>query len=202
MQLSISNKHLQVSILTKGTEICSIKSLKTGIEYMWNADPQVWSSHAPVLFPAIGSFKNDNCFINGVEYKIPKHGFIRHNKELTLRHRTATALHFQLDYSDKTLEMYPYKFRFHISFELEKKQLIVSHQVENLDDKEIHFSLGAHPAFNCPLHENERYSDYYMEFEESENAKRTLLSAEGLISDFKETVFNHTNTLDLSLIHI
>ncbi|MDA9312227.1 hypothetical protein N9515_09725 [Vicingaceae bacterium] len=65
----------------------------TGKEYMWQADPSIWGSHAPVLFPAIGSFKNYTCTINGNTYAMPKHGFIRHNEDLFLKDRTDTALH-------------------------------------------------------------------------------------------------------------
>lgn len=197
MNHTISNSHLEVQVLTKGTEICSIQSKKTGTEFMWNADPDIWGSHAPVLFPAIGSFKNEVCTIQGVEYKIPKHGFIRHNEDIELINRTETALHFQLEYSEKTLAIFPYKFKFLISFELNENKLIVSHKVHNLDEKTIHFSLGAHPAFNCPIHEGEKYTDYYLEFEKNENAERTLLSNNGLITDQTELVLHDSNKLEL-----
>ena len=197
MNFNISNSHLQVSILSKGTEISSIKSILTGVEYMWQANPSIWGSHAPVLFPAIGSFKNDICTIDGKIYAIPKHGFIRHNENLVLKDRTETALHFLLNYSDKTLDLFPYKFRFHISFELHGNKLVVSHEVENLDNKEIHFSLGAHPAFNCPINSGEQYSDYYLEFAENENAETTVLSAAGLITDQTRPVLNNAKTINL-----
>tara|TARA_R110000868_G_scaffold50189_1_gene160640 strand:- start:447 stop:1325 length:879 start_codon:yes stop_codon:yes gene_type:complete len=197
MNHTISNSHLEVQVLTKGTEICSIKSKKTGTEFMWNADPDIWGSHAPVLFPAIGSFKNEVCTIQGEEYKIPKHGFIRHNEDIELINTTETALHFQLEYSEKTLAIFPYKFKFLISFELNENKLIVSHKVHNLDEKTIHFSLGAHPAFNCPINDDEKYTDYYLEFEKNENAERTLLSNNGLITDQTELVLHDSNKLEL-----
>jgi galactose mutarotase-like enzyme len=197
MEHSISNDYLQASVLSKGTEISSIKSLKTGKEYMWNADPSIWGSHAPVLFPAIGSFKNNECKINGSVYNIPKHGFIRHNKSMILKSCTNHELNFQLDYSEDSLQIFPYKFRFNISFKLVENRLIISHKVENLDSKKMPFSLGAHPAFNCPLNEGEEYSDYYLEFEKEENASRTLLSSEGLITDQLNPVLENSKVLNL-----
>lgn len=197
MKHGISNSQLQVSVLSKGTEICSLKSRKTGIEYMWQADSEIWGSNAPVLFPAIGSFKNEVCTIHGKEYRIPKHGFIRHNENMVLKNRTETSLHFQLDYSEETLKAYPFKFRFNITFELIENKLVVSHKVENLDNQEIYFALGGHPAFNAPLHEGEIYSDYYLEFEAIENASHTLLSENGLITDQSSKVLDHTNILNL-----
>ena len=198
MHHSISNTHLQVSVLGKGTEISSIKSQKTGVEYMWDANPDIWSSHAPVLFPAIGSFKNNECTINGIIYTIPKHGFIRHNESIVLKSRTNDELNFQMDYSEQTLLIFPYKFRFNISFQLRGNKLTISHRVKNLDSKEMFFSLGAHPGFKCPLNEGENYYDYYLEFEFEENAARTLLSSNGLISDQTQQVLTDTNILPLS----
>lgn len=197
MEYSISNNLLNVSVLKIGAEISSIKSKKTGKEFMWNANPKIWGSHAPVLFPAIGSFKNDKCTINGEVYKIPKHGFIRHNVDIELVNRSENHLDFQLNFSDKTLKIYPYKFQFNIVFKLVNNKLIVQHLVKNLDNKTIYFSLGAHPGFNCPLNADENYEDYYMEFEHSETAATTLLSSNGLISDNKETILNNTKTLPL-----
>lgn len=198
MNHSISNQYFQVSVEQKGAEISSIKSLKTGREFMWNAKLEIWGSHAPVLFPAIGSFKNGECTIDGKTYKIPKHGFIRNNETLVLESQTTEKLNFQLDYSNETLAIYPYKFRFNISFQLENNKLIVSHKVTNLDDKTIHFHLGGHPAFKCPINENETYSDYYLEFEKTETAATTLLSQNGLISDETKPILENTNILPLT----
>jgi len=198
MQYSISNKYLQVSVLSRGVEISSIKSHKTGKEYMWDANPDVWGSHSPVLFPAIGSFKNNQCTINDKRYVIPKHGFIRHNDDIKLISETTDELNFQLDYSEKTLLIFPYKFRFNISFQLKDNSLTIRHRVDNLDSKEIFFSLGGHPGFKCPINEGESYEDYYLEFEKDENAARTVLSANGLITDRTKPVLNDTKVLPLN----
>lgn len=197
MKHSISNNHFQVDVLAKGTEISSIKSLKTGKEYMWNANPKIWGSHAPVLFPAIGSFKNGECQIDGKTYKIPKHGFIRHNESIVLKSQTNNELNFQLDYSEQTLSIYPYKFQFNIIFKLVDNQLIVSHKVRNLDTQPMHFHLGGHPGFKCPINDGEVYEDYYLEFEQTENADTTLLSKNGLISDKTRPILVNTKILPL-----
>ena len=198
MQHSISNDHLQVSVLSKGVEISSIRSLKTGKEYMWGANPDIWGSHSPVLFPAIGSFKNNECIIEGRKYEIPKHGFVRYNDNIELENKTSDELKFQLNFSDETLLIFPYKFRFNISFKLIESMLTITHQIENLDSKEIFFSLGAHPGFKCPINDGENYNDYYLEFEKEENAARTLLSSDGLISDQTQEVLSNTKTLTLN----
>lgn len=198
MKHSISNRKIKVGILNTGAEICSIQSQKTGKEFMWNANPDIWASYAPVLFPAIGSFKNKQCTIDGTTYKIPKHGFIRHNNSLIVKEKTNESLNLQLDYSVETLKIYPYKFRFNIIFSLQENKLVVSHQVQNQDNKSIYFSLGGHPAFKCPVNDTENYEDYYLEFEHTENANTTLLGANGLISDHSSPVLKNTKVLHLT----
>ncbi|MEL6558039.1 MAG: aldose 1-epimerase family protein [Bacteroidota bacterium] len=197
MKHTISNDQLEVSVLQKGTEICNIKSAKTGLEYMWNADPDVWGSHAPVLFPAIGAIKNKEAIINGKKYPVPRHGFIRHNEDIRLVNSTTGGLNYQLDYSEKTLEVYPFKFQFNIIFTLEDNKLIVSHRVENLDDQTMYFCLGGHPAFKCPMHEGEKYEDYFLEFENVENVSTTRLSSDGLITDTTEPMIENSKVLSL-----
>ena len=59
------------------------------------------------------------------------------------------------------------------------------------------FSLGAHPAFNCPLNNNETYSDYYLEFQEKENIYTWDLNSSGLIANKGAKIFNDSNILKL-----
>ena len=194
---TITSEQLSISVQQTGTELCSIKSLKTGKEFIWQANQEIWGSHAPVLFPAIGSFKNNTCFIEGENYQIPKHGFIRHNTNLVLQPSASDTLHFQLKHNNNTLAMYPFEFEFNIFFKLEKSQLTISHEIINQGNKPMSFALGAHPAFNCPINNNETYEDYYLEFEYNENASTTLLSADGLISDRTKPVLDNTKILAL-----
>jgi galactose mutarotase-like enzyme len=72
------------------------------------------------------------------------------------------------------------------------------HTIKNLDNKNMYFSLGGHPAFKCPVYKDENYEDYTLEFEHKENSKTHLINmANGLISPKTKTVFNNTNSLPL-----
>lgn len=42
MQITIENDSLQVTVETFGAELKSLKSRKSGLEYLWQGDPQVW----------------------------------------------------------------------------------------------------------------------------------------------------------------
>jgi galactose mutarotase-like enzyme len=164
---------------------------------MWDANPEIWGSYSPVLFPIIGALKNNECTIAKKKYVIPKHGFVRYNEDIRLENRSHDRLNFQLDYSDKTLAQYPYKFKFNITFQLVGNKLVVTHKVKNLDSKSIFFALGAHPGFKCPINAGEEYEDYFIEFEKQEQAEVTLLSDSGLITDNTRLVLDDTNILPL-----
>ena len=66
---TIKNDQFQVSVKERGGELCSFKSLGSGKEYIWQADPDVWLAHAPNLFPIIGCLKGDSFIYKGKEYK-------------------------------------------------------------------------------------------------------------------------------------
>ncbi len=197
MTHSIGNSLLSVTIQQEGVEISSLKSLKTNTEYIWNAEPTVWGSHAPVLFPIIGALRNGNCQIEGKSYQIPKHGIIRHNESLRLVSQGDNHLSFELSSSPESLKTYPYKFIFRITYQLEANKLIVSHLVQNTDIKDIYFALGAHPAFNCPFKQGENYEDYYLEFQHLETASRWMLNDKGLLSGEKLPYLKATKHLNL-----
>jgi len=58
MTYTIESSSLKITINKTGAELCSILSKKTDREYIWQANPEVWGNHAPVLFPIIGGLKD------------------------------------------------------------------------------------------------------------------------------------------------
>ena len=49
---------------TRGAELISYRD-DSGTEYIWNGDPAYWTGHNPLLFPIVGSLKNDEAQIEG-----------------------------------------------------------------------------------------------------------------------------------------
>ena len=193
----LQNEFLSINVNSIGAEISSLKNLETGIEHLWQGNPEFWASQAPNLFPVIGVLKNGEYIFDGKTYKMPKHGFIRYNEEIKFKEKTSNSLAFQLEYSEKTLEIYPFKFRFEISFILNKKSLEIKHQVFNLDEKPLYFSLGGHPAFNTPISKNEVYEDYYLEFDQKMDLRTHVLSKNGLVSYNTEGILDNEDKIRL-----
>jgi galactose mutarotase-like enzyme len=174
----IENDLFKVAIRNQGGELTSFYNKKTGVEHLWQADPSVWAWHAPNLFPIVGQLIDNELLVDGQKYELPRHGFNR-TSELLLIHSDDQSAWFSLPYCEKTLAKYPYKFDFQIHYDLIDDALRITYKVINLDKKTIYFSVGGHPAFNVPFNKDEKYEDYYIEFEVDEKLETHLLSAEG-----------------------
>lgn len=195
---TIQNTSLRIQIQDKGAELCSIVSLKNGKEYMWSADPTIWGSYSPVLFPIIGTLKNGEYFFKNKRYSIPKHGFIRNNENLIFKQISNNCIEYSLKYNEESLKNYPFQFEFNIRFRLIDNSILVEHEVINhSSEDEMYFSLGGHPAFKCPFNENEIYEDYYLEFEKIENCRTWEVLPTGLINSTTHTLLENTNQLSL-----
>ncbi|HKJ49439.1 MAG TPA: hypothetical protein VJ973_10135, partial [Christiangramia sp.] len=129
---------------------------------------------------------------------VPKHGFIRHNKNIRLKEKSENQLVFVLLYSEETLAMYPFKFDIRIAFSLNNKSIEVGHHIINLDSKPIYYSLGGHPAFNIQLFENEKIEDYYLEFDRSLSLETHLLTDQGLVSSKTRKILQNDKKINLT----
>lgn len=194
--LILENAQVKATFKSKGAELSSLIHKENGIEYVWQADPQVWGRHAPVLFPIVGKLNNDTYSHNNDIFHLSQHGFAR-DLEFELESSTIDELKLSLSYSEKTLKHYPFKFKLIICYKLKATTLTVSYEVYNEDEQLLFFSIGAHPGFRCPLTEKEKFEDYYLEFNETETLERHLLTG-GAFNGTTELVMANTNILPLS----
>ena len=198
MIVTIENEYLSVSIQKKGAELCSFRSKKSGTEFMWNGDPAVWGSFAPVLFPIIGCLKDNEFYYKGKKGTVPKHGFIRNNEELIVTQINEITVEFSFKYSAKTLENYPFMFEFKVRYQLVGPSLEVHHSIQNHSATDpLYYSVGGHPAFRCPFYENENYEDYYLEFEQEETVDTWEVMKDGLISTTTKSLLVQQRKLPL-----
>ncbi len=193
----LENEELKVAIRSKGAELDSIYSKRAATEYMWSGDPAFWAKKSPVLFPVVGTLKNDTYYFDGKAYQLPRHGFAR-EMEFTVTKQTATSMVFTLESNEATLSKFPFHFRFDITYSIEEDQLSVSYSVVNTGEKNMYFSVGGHPAFKVPLAAGLAYEDYYLEFSETENTGRWPISKDGLIEEAPVPLLNNAIRLSLT----
>lgn len=181
MKHFIENEYLRIGVNTLGAELCSLTAKNKHKEFLWQANPEFWAFHSPVLFPVVGNCIQNKILVDGVEYPMKRHGFARYS-EFKLIESKSQKLVFSLEYSRESLQIYPYKFSLRVEYILSDNQLEIRFEVVNNDNKPILFSLGAHPAFNVPLNEGETYSDYLIEFEEDEDLKQEFFNDSGFFT--------------------
>ena len=167
MTHTLKNGILKIKVAERGAELKSITATGDGTEYLFDSDPTWWKYSSPVLFPIVGKLVNNTYRAEGKEFTLPGHGFAR-TSDFWLVDATANNLTFALESNAATLKVYPYKFRLEISFELIDNEVKVLWKVINADDKEIYFSIGAHPAICCPIAYRENFDDCYLKFNKPE----------------------------------
>ena len=163
----LKNDYLSIELNSLGAELMSIKNLKNNnTEYLWQADPTYWAGKSPNLFPIVGRIKNDgNYYYQGKNYTIKSpHGFTKIS-ELTCVEQTENTIIFNLKSNNETMKVYPFEFDFKIKYELIKNKLNITYIVENIGEKTLIFAVGAHPGFNIPINDGEKFEDYFIEFE-------------------------------------
>lgn len=193
---SISNDTILIQVADKGAELQSIYHKQHDLEYMWSGDPAFWAKKSPVLFPIVGELKNHSYKYKGKEYQLGRHGFARENN-FDLADKTNESLTFSLKSNEQTKASYPFDFVFSVKYSLQENKLQVTFTVENRGSENLLFSVGAHPAFAVPLVAGTTYDDYYLQFNENENAGRWPLSSEGLIETSSTPFLNNENKLAL-----
>lgn len=181
--------NLEIITTPSGAEFTSIKYhgeefLHQGEKVLDSNGKVYWKRRAPILFPIVGSLKNNTTIINGEKFEMLQHGFARDMKFDMLKISEREHI-YVLKYNQETLKMYPFKFELYVSYLIDNNKLIVKYKVKNLDDKTMFFGIGGHPAFAINLKENK----YRLEFDEKEENAKFYQLDNGLIS-YKNNYIN------------
>ena len=145
--MKLTNNIITIEVQEQGAEMVSLK--KDGREYLWTGDAQFWNRHAPILFPAVGKPYNNELHVDGKVYPMKQHGFARDSDfepRFTRRHNSIKLRMRESDLS----AVYPYRLQLEVQYRLVGNKVEVVWTVENHDDKEACFQIGAHPGFLLP----------------------------------------------------
>ncbi|HHC78610.1 MAG TPA: aldose 1-epimerase family protein [Flavobacteriia bacterium] len=195
---TLKNKQLSVTILTKGAELSSIKT--DSLEYLWQANPKVWPRHAPILFPIVGRLIDHEYIYKGKTYPMKQHGFAR-DRNFEVVEATKNSILFKQVSTAETKKIYPFDFVLKVAYTLQNNRLIIEYTVKNPSENEdLYFSIGAHPAFNCPLETNQKRSDYELVFDKKIAPKgqinnKGLFEGDSLLVFTKKGIIKITDSL-------
>ena len=198
MDCIIENEFLKIKGNTNGGELVSIKGKKSNSEYLWQGIPFWWKLYSPVLFPIIGKVKNLEYRYEGKTYFMPQHGFASRAKYKLIENKD-NILAFELKNNEETEKIYPFKFSLINEYKIEKNSIIITHKVKNLDNKNIYFSLGVHPAIKCPMYKKgDELNDYYLKFNKIENSSILEINKEDFLTGKEKQYFSNCDELNLS----
>lgn len=162
MVYTIENEYLSVSAETLGAQLSSIRSKRTGTEYLWQGDPAYWAGRAYNLFPIVGRLYDDKYEYDGKIYEMKPHGFAR-KTEFTLCEKSRSEMVFAISSTDETKKQYPFDFIFRIRYSVALNRLTVTYEVKNVGNNKMYFGLGGHPGFNVPF-DGGSFEDYFLRF--------------------------------------
>lgn len=195
--IRLQNDHLSVGVKYKGAELSSLKKKGNSEEYIWQADPIFWGRHSCILFPIIGKLKKGQYQLGEQTYFLGQHGFAR-DKRFDIYAKDDHELAMILRSNADSLTYYPFPFELHVVYTIHEYTLDIDYKVVNTGDRPMPFSLGAHPAFNCPLGSLGSRKDYSLLFAQNEVAYSRCLDDDGLINDDVRLILNNSDTLPIS----
>ena len=129
MNYSIENEKLTVALSDTGAELQSIRSMITGVEYIWQGDRTIWSGRSPLLFPIVGKLKDDIYIWKGREYTMPKHGFAVETV-FSVIDMSADRISLRCD-GREHYDSYPFDFELYVSYGLTDCSLGMKYLVKN-----------------------------------------------------------------------
>ena len=159
MIYTIKNDKLLVGISDRGAELWSVKSLDSGLEYIWQGDPKYWEDRALTLFPICGQLYGGKFTYEGKEYTMDGHGFAK-STVFGVKSQSESSITFTASANVKSRASYPFDFTLEITFTLDGNELKVNANMINTGDKILPATFGAHPGFNVPLADGLKFEDY------------------------------------------
>lgn len=188
------NDSLQVSISDLGAELQSIRT-PDGHEYLWQGDDRYWGRRSPILFPIVCGLWKGQYRTEGETYELGRHGFAR-DMTFQLTRKTDSRATYILTDTPDTLRRYPYPFMLSVTYRLEGPEIHVVWHVHNTGSREMHFQIGAHPAFYVPgISEGQPLSGR-MRFDNTGDIDRIYGNTEGCIVSDRYPLPTHDGLWD------
>ncbi|MBJ2175404.1 aldose 1-epimerase family protein [Aureibaculum sp. A20] len=159
----LKNNYLTLTVKKNGAEMVSLK--KDNTEYVWQANTQFWARHAPILFPIVGRLIDNEYLYKGQHYSMNQHGFAR-DSDFEVIDKTDNSICLELSSTEKLKKIYPFNFKLQVAYTLEDRSLRTEYTIINPSkNDDLYFSIGAHPAFNCPFEKGHSRNEYQLIFD-------------------------------------
>lgn len=162
MQFEIKSNEASVVLGLDGAMMNSLK--KGGIEYLWQGDEEHWAGQAPVCFPIVGVLPNNKGTAFGKPCSMKRHGVARINP-FEVFERCSNSITFVQRSNDETRKAFPFDYELKIKYTIVGSTVTNEYIITNIGNEKLPFVIGGHPAFNCPLTDDECFEDYKIIFD-------------------------------------
>lgn len=179
MALRIASDRLTAEISSDGAELRRLTDA-AGRDWLWNGDPAFWAGRAPVLFPIVGTLRDDRFRWRGRSYHLPRHGFAR-RREFALIEHDADGLILRLESDEETRAAWPFDFSLDMIFTARDATLTMTGRVANRGPDPMPVSFGFHPALRWPLPGARGKAGHVIRFDKREPAPVRRLDGDGLL---------------------
>lgn len=185
MNISIQNNFLKATLNSKGAELNSLVKIADSKEFIWDGNPAFWGKSAPVLFPIVGTLKNNSYFYENKKYELSRHGYAR-DLEFEVLDKNESQITFSLKATEFTKSKFPFEFELQINYALENSELKIGYTVFNHGTQKMSFSIGAHPAFALP----ENFENYTLAFDKQEILECFVLENDLIATSYPISLIN------------
>lgn len=162
MTVTLKNELCRVECLQEGAMLHSL--VKDETEYLWQGDKNYWGGQAPVCFPIVGVLKNGKAKAFGKECNMARHGVARINP-FDIKEQGENFVTFVQSSTNEIKAQFPFDYSLEIKYTLNGNTVTTEYTVFNTGSGKLPFTIGGHPAFNCPLCDDEEFEDYFVKFD-------------------------------------
>ena len=181
---TIKRGGLTAAIDSMGAQLTSLAL--NGNEYLWQGDPAFWGKHAPILFPIVGSLRNNTATSAAGTCEMARHGIARIvEHKLVEVSEDGSSVTYEITDTPESLKAFPFHFKLNMTYALTGDAMLTqTFAVTNTGDVDQPFSVGGHPAFNVPAPgaEDEAFEDYELAFTEVWTNEAPIITPDGLMT--------------------
>ncbi len=196
MQYKITSGENYAVLGLEGAQLNSLT--KNGREYLWQGNPDFWAGQAPVCFPIVGVLPDGKAKAFGKDCNMKRHGVARINP-FEVFEQQKNSVTFVQKSSEETKKQFPFDYELKIKYTIVGDTVTNEYMITNTGNEKLPFVIGGHPAFNCPVDEDECFEDYKIVFDRP--VTKSCLRPDhhtGLVdADKKYDVMHGTDTLVL-----
>ena len=114
---TIKRGGLIAAIDSMGAQLTSLAL--NGNEYLWQGDPAFWGKHAPILFPIVGSLRNNMATSAAGTCEMPRHGLARIvEHKLVEVSEDGSSVTYEITDTPESLKAFPFHFKLNMTYAL------------------------------------------------------------------------------------